>query len=763
MSKILKFTFGKKFEAHIHRTDIAKTLQNAVVSRSQRNFQWVVLVIPRVLTLYKSRKSIVTIHAMIQNVPTELHELYTGLLSLVEDHERAQSLRFMQWICFSFEPLTLRELRFALALNPDIPHTSVHQCQNSEFYVDTDENMKPVIYDLSKGLAEVQEHDGELIVQYIHESVQDFLLEKGFQILNNSIAGNVVGHGHLWLSRSCIEYLSIADFVLCNNKARLARMEEITFLSLLEYSSKYWLSHVQMLENANMSQNDLAALSTEVSDLTLHEYFFSNATYYDFFFCKRKTTLLHIVTELNLINITKAVLPRIVRADQTDGYGQTSLSVAAKKGHSTLVDLLLARGEIDVNHEDSEGDTPLSSAVREGHEVVVKLLLNREDVDVNCKDSTGGTPLLSAIREGHEVVVKFLLNGEDVDVNYKATSGVTPLSSAAAKGYKAVVELLMNREGVDLNSVDRHGDTPLSRAAEYGHTATVRTLLIKENVDVNHENFRGHTPLYLAAMEGRTAVVEVLLQGNANPNIRANFGRMPLTLAALHGHYDVVDLLLQHNADTDVRDTFDHTPLSLAASKGHCEIVKLLLQGTSNADSIDKYGRTPLSFACRGGYKNIAGEFLKRSDVDVNSRDIYGRSVLSWAIVGYFSTMSKDRKDIVDLLLSRRDIFIHEADEEALEKFRSEERRQEALSCVPLAQWAFRNDDEMDTPLRPIEEGNWVFEGAEDCNRSDGEDLSESPHHAKPSPLTQRLRPTIYDFCLLPSRHRPSFPSRPPI
>ena len=129
----IKIYVQGKIEAHIRRTDIAKTLRNEVVSRSQGNFQWVALVIPRVLTLYKSRKSIATIHAMIQNIPTELHELYTGLLSLIEDQERAQSLHLMQWICFSFRPLTVRELRFALAVNPDFSHTSFHQCQNSEF------------------------------------------------------------------------------------------------------------------------------------------------------------------------------------------------------------------------------------------------------------------------------------------------------------------------------------------------------------------------------------------------------------------------------------------------------------------------------------------------------------------------------------------------------------------------------------------------------------------------------------------------------
>ena len=118
---------------------------------------------------------------------------------------------------------------------------------------------------------------------------------------------------------------------------------------------------------------------------------------------------------------------------------------------------------------------------------------------------------------------------------------------------------------------------------------------------------------------------------------------------------------------------------------GHCEIVKLLLRRTSHADSIDGYGRTPLSYACKHGYKDIVEEFLKRSDVDVNSRDIYGKSVLSWAVKESLkeSLYSRSRftnyTNVVDLLLSRHDIFLDEADKEALEKFQRLKSRREAL------------------------------------------------------------------------------------
>ena len=678
----IKIYAQEKIEAHIHQTDIAKTLQSEVVTRSQGNFQWVVLVIPRVLTFYKCRK-IATIQAMIQNTPTELHELYTGLLSPTKDQERVQSLHFMQWICFSFRPLTLRELRLALAINPDIPHTSIHQCLNPEFYVDIDEDMQRVVYDLSKGLAEVQQHGSTQIVQFIHQSVQDFLLEKGFEILNNSIAGNVIGHGHLWISRSCIEYLSteeVQNFAVSvrgRSQARLTQMEKSDYFDLFKYSSYYWLGHMQMLEDANMSQDDLAALSTKASDLMLIDGISCCGTL-------GPTSLLHIATYYNLIHLGRAVLTRTVRVDRTDPYGQTSLLIAARKGHAILVELLLGRDDIDVNHKDFQGGTPLSSAAREGHDVVVKLLLNREDVDADHKDIRGDTPL----------------------------------HLAATKGHEAVVEVLMNRKDVDLDSINRYGDTPLSKAAQQEHTTIMRMLLNRKDVDASYYDLQGDTSLYLAAADAHTAMVKVLLQGNAKSYIRSNIGRTALGWAAAHGDYELVELLLQHNTDVDFRDidgvkplssaasrghwevvklllpwttnsdsvdNFGRTPLSLAASMGQCEVVGLLLQRTSNADSSDKSGRTPLSHACGHGHKEIVEEFMRRSDVNVNSRDIYCRSVLYWAVESYFDSTTdyETSKHIVDLLLRRHDILIGEAEEDALEKFQREERRPKAVSYTP--------------------------------------------------------------------------------
>lgn len=408
----IKIYVEDKIRAHIQRTDIAEAIRNEVVSRSQRNFQWAVLVIPRVLRLYKSRKPMVTIQKMIRDTPAELDELYTELLSYTEGDERVKSLHFMQWICFARRPLTLRELRFALALDPDTSDTSIHQCLNPELYVETDEDMKPRIYDLSKGLAEVLECYGRPTVQFIHQSVQDFLLEKGFQILDSSIAGTVIGHGHLWISRSCIKYLSVAEDLtpslgLNVDDSELHEMEDDNRFDLLGYALYYWLRHVRKVGNANISENDLATLDANALGGRLRSKFGikvvvdSGLSY--------PTTLLHVAARYNFINMVNAILNRNVWADQTDGRGRTPLSIAAARGYLELTELLLIRDDVDADHKDQGGNTPLALAAAEGHEAVVEMLMSRDGVDVDSKNVHGDTPLALAAAKGHGAVVRILL------------------------------------------------------------------------------------------------------------------------------------------------------------------------------------------------------------------------------------------------------------------------------------------------------------------------------------------------------------------
>jgi len=63
-----------------------------------------------------------------------------------------------------------------------------------------------------------------------------------------------------------------------------------------------------------------------------------------------------------------------------------SLSLAAERGYKEVMEMLLARYDIDMNPRDACKKTPLSLAAEGGYEEVVGMLLARDDVDVNSRD-----------------------------------------------------------------------------------------------------------------------------------------------------------------------------------------------------------------------------------------------------------------------------------------------------------------------------------------------------------------------------------------
>ena len=149
----------------------------------------------------------------IQGIPTELNSLYRELLNSVEKDNVSQSLQLMQWICFAVRPLTLDELRYAIAVDADTPHKSLSQCRNSPAYAHTNEEMECRLKDLCRGLAEVKQYENERVVQFIHQSVNDFLVQEGLQVLDSCLESTdtVIGRAHFRLSRSCIKYISMEE------------------------------------------------------------------------------------------------------------------------------------------------------------------------------------------------------------------------------------------------------------------------------------------------------------------------------------------------------------------------------------------------------------------------------------------------------------------------------------------------------------------------------------------------------------------------
>jgi hypothetical protein len=451
---------------------------------------WARLVVSRVLDLDLEGAGLKKIEGEIHSIPPDLDKLYHELIRSMG----SVSLKLIQWICFA-TPLSLDEVRWAMVIEANSPHQSLQECQSTEDYVADSETVKRRVQTLSCGLAEVILAQDVQVVQFIHQSVKDFFLEKGLSALDSSLTSPVVAirRAHNRLSRICIRYLAMEEIGRSTSHHHRDMMSEF---SLLHYATTSWVAHTRESDDRSVPQEDLLKYfswpSNALVELWVRIYRIVDKNSSD---CPPNgTRLVHVLSRYQVVGALTAI---VGRTDQPD---------------------------TDIDAEDCGGRTPLSWAAEYGHQAVVKLLLNK-GVNLESKDNTGRTPLSFAAVGSHEAVVKLLLN-KGADLESKDNYGLTPLSWASGRRHEAIVKLLLDK-GANLESKDNSGRKPLSLAAENGHETIVK-LLLDRGADLESKDNSGQTPLSFAAVGSHEAVVKLLLNKGADLESRRHYRLQPL-------------------------------------------------------------------------------------------------------------------------------------------------------------------------------------------------------------------------------------------
>ena len=642
---IAKYVSGE-FQRQLSDDRNTETLEKEIVMRANGIFQWVVLVVPRVLMRVGDGENLEDLAAASQylnEIPTELGDLYHNILQSINANDRYHSLLLFQWTCFARYALSHEEIQDAIVVDADTFYTSLHECRGSKYHATTSKALNALVQSLSGGLIEIKRASdkSKSHVQFIHQSAYDYLLERGLQTLDSTQETNVVGRAHLRLSRCCIKYMSMIEISLPGKDLERE-------FPLVHYAASSWISHMVKVEEKRYTSDDLLLSFLPSLNAVFQQWILiilrigaSDRPFYewDCYHCNKKTTPLHVASESNLLSLVELMLKQEnTEPDFKDNNGETPLFQAAMRGHKKMVDLLLCKGA-EPDSKNYIGQTPLSQAASHGHKEVVELLL-RKGAELDFKDNDGQTPLLRAAVHGQMKVIELLLcKGAEPDS--KNNDGQTPLSMAAASGH---MELLL-RKGAELDSKNNFGRTPLFWAAMRRYKKVVE-LLLRKGAELDSKDNRGQTPLFIATVWGQTEVIELLLCKGAEPDSKDNASRTPLLWAAMKGYKEVVELLLRKGAEPDLKNNRDWTPLSLAARGGHKEVIELLLSKGAEPDSKDNDGQTPLSQAAFRGHKEVVELLLQCTGVDPNSKNNNGETPLSQAA-------ERGHKEVVELLLCK--------------------------------------------------------------------------------------------------------------
>jgi ankyrin repeat protein len=94
---------------------------------------------------------------------------------------------------------------------------------------------------------------------------------------------------------------------------------------------------------------------------------------------------------------------------------------------------------------------------------------------------------------------------------------------------------------------------------------------------------------------------------------------------------EMMKILLDHNANVEIKDADGETPAFVASSSGNPELVRLLLEAGANPNAKAKDGWSALMMASREGFNQVI-KYLLEAGADVfGASDMFGRGALEIA------------------------------------------------------------------------------------------------------------------------------------
>ncbi|KAL9095584.1 MAG: hypothetical protein Q9165_002016 [Trypethelium subeluteriae] len=524
----------------------------------------------------------------------------------------------MTWVAYAERPLTVSELRHAVAIKADISTWTPELVSPLNLF-------KQHCVQFCLGLVMI---DTEGVVNFVHFSLAEYFLREKASIFPSA---------EKMMVQACLRYLNLDGFR--SESFRLATvMRDFPFL---EYAARHWGAHARQCQH------------------------------YDEEFLQGAIALLS----------NSSIQPLLRALGTVDGSMNlyTPLHVSAFHGLHLAVAYYLDMDDTDADSVRG-ALTPLQIAVEEGYPLVVDLLLKRNNVNpnrvcsINCAYQmfSLASPLQLAAWIGDLALVKSLVSCSRIDMDL-ATYQPTALTVAATRRHWSVVQLLTLR-GASVNSRGYDGRTALHHAIVANEEIMVRLLLQREDIRLNLKDEDGLSPLHLAITQQHYKISKMLLSVAIDPNLQDNAGRTPLWLACYCGQLEVaLSLLCDERTDPNICGPNGDSPLSTAvrqapkevngygvlldgAHRTTLDLIEAFVKSTKvNVNSKNNHGTTALHAAASHPKVCFLRAILSRADVQVNLQDKSGQTVVHKAA-------ANDSNRSLGLLLERNDVDVWRKD-----------------------------------------------------------------------------------------------------
>lgn len=197
-----------------------RKIEEELLRKANGIFMWVVLVVEMLNQAYDDSE-VRAIKKKLSDVPSSLDEVFSTLLNK-DNQNKQRTILILQWVLFARRLLKPEELYLAVLTGAEAEELGAWNRSN-----DTPQMIKRFITSTSKGLIEIRKGDTET-VQFIHESVNDFLLRnKRLQTLDPTLEPHAIGASHNRLAACCMSYIVMKELEpsakdMSNARRRLA-------------------------------------------------------------------------------------------------------------------------------------------------------------------------------------------------------------------------------------------------------------------------------------------------------------------------------------------------------------------------------------------------------------------------------------------------------------------------------------------------------------------------------------------------------------
>ncbi|WXC60871.1 hypothetical protein SNK03_006754 [Fusarium graminearum] len=672
-----------KSHLRVRDPSLLAELQERMLEKASGVFMWVVLVV-EVLNV-ENRRGRLSLKTRLEEVPSGLSELFKDLLRR-DNTNMEELLLSILWILLSERPLKPEEYYHALwsglslegLADVELPAINV---------ADANDCFSRCVVSSSKGLAEITKAKHPT-VQFIHESVRDFLIkDKGLHELWPELGADWESFGHDRLKLCCQSYVKFAG----TRELPLLQVNTEKSYPFLEYASQFVLHHADRASDVVCQEAFLYHFPTSVW-ITVTNIFekFKIREY------TQGATLIYILAERGHPGLIRVFLKAnpdnldINRRVHKERYRYPLIAAMAKGDKNSVITLLGLSSTIHdgadiaktlVCNIDAGGANrnPLSWACEHGHLGIVKVLMSRSSQNNDTRNGMP-TPLMLASQKGHIDIAKFLIDyGVDIhktvkrknaislasaeghamvvrmlfdagaDLHFSNADGASLLSLAADHINEEVVKFLLGK-GLPVNGVDRFGKGPLQYAARRKGSTGVMKELLRQGADVHASDRFGNTCLMRAATNATAEEVTLLIKHGADVTAQYSDGRSCLHMASEYSSepFGIIQVFLDNGADVNARDNAGRTCLHNIAARRHSlpsldHLLQILAIHKVDTNASDKRGDTPLHFLSLAHSDNLS-PFLNQSNLDLNAQNHIGQTPLHHASDGR-------RDDLVPMLI----------------------------------------------------------------------------------------------------------------